>query len=265
MTATFQYVRRSSLLHQADALTKAFWLLLISLLAFVLGSPLLFAVHLAIVAACGLILGRVPPRTFVRGASPLLVLALGIFCFQVLFLRRGDLLLDLGPIPVYSAGVRQGLVTGLRIMLISVAALVFVWTTNPRDLIVGLVHLGVPYRVAYAMFVAFQFVPLLEQEATVIRESHAVRGVAEVSGRVEAWKRYMVPLLAYAIRKAETAAIAMDSRAFGAFSRRTFVDEFHWSRSGIAFLAAFVVLEIVLVAVGAQTGGLLERYSAGML
>ncbi len=265
MAATYQYLRQSSVLHGADALSKAAWLLLVSLFAFVLGSPLLFLIQLVVVAACGLVLGRVPVATFFRGVRVLVVLALGIFCFQVLFLHRGDPLLDLGPLTVHSAGVRQGLTTGFRVVLISVAALVFVWTTNPRDLIVGLVHIGVPYRAAYAMFVAFQFVPLLEQEAAVIREAHLVRGVAEVSGRVETWKRYAVPLLAYAIRKAESAAIAMDSRAFGAHPRRTFVDEFHWTRSGLGFVVAFVALELLMLVVAAQTGGLLEHYSAGML
>jgi energy-coupling factor transport system permease protein len=248
-----------------DALSKMFWLVLVSVQAFLLGSPLFFVVHLGIIVGVGLVLGRVSWRTFLRGSSFVLVLALGILVFQTSFIHRGEPLLDIGPLTIHTTGVRQGLTTGLRILLISVAALVFVWTTNPRDLIIGLVHLGVPYRAAYAIFVAFQFVPLLEQEARIIREAHAVRGLAEVSGRFEAWKRYVVPLLAYAIRKAETAAIAMDSRAFGAYPRRTFVDDFHWTRSGLVFLAVFAVVEVGLVVAAFLAGGSVEQYSAGML
>lgn len=248
-----------------DALSKGIWLVVVSATALVIGSPIFFVIHLGLVILVGLSLGRVPVGTFVRGASVLLLLALALFIFQVLFIHRGDLVLQIGPVPIYTSGIRQGLTTALRILAVSVAGLVFVWTTNPRDLILGLVHIGLPYRLAYAMFVAFQVVPLLRQEATIIREAHLVRGVVEESGRLEAWKRYFVPLLAFSIRKAEIAAIAMDSRAFGAYPKRTSVDEFHWSRSGLWLVGVFAALEGSLIAAAAFTGGLLERYSAGML
>jgi energy-coupling factor transporter transmembrane protein EcfT len=57
----------------------------------------------------------------------------------------------------------------------------------------------------------------------------------------------------------------MDSRAFGAYPKRTSVDEFRWSRSGLWLVGVFAALEGALIAAAALTGGLLERYSAGML
>lgn len=265
MAATYQYLRQDSTLHRMDPLSKGVWLVIVSVAAFVIGSPVFFVAQLAMIAIIGLTLGRVPVKTFARGVFVLLVLAIALFTFQVLFIHRGDVMFEFGPLRMYSSGIRQGLITSLRILLISVASLVYVWTTNPRDLIRGLIHVGLPYRIAYAMFVAFQIVPLLQQEATIIREAHLVRGLAEVGGRLEAWKRYFVPLLAYSIRKAEMAAIAMDSRAFGAFPTRSFIDEFRWSRSGLTFLAGYGVVEMGLVIAAAVTGSLIESYSAGML
>src|SRR5690606_19102625 len=162
---------------------------------------------------------------FIRGASILLILMAGIFTFQVLFQHGGEELMRIGPLPINALGVQYGLTVGFRIAVISIAALIFIWTTRPRDLVIALVHLGLPYRLGSAILIGFQFVPLLEQQARVIREAHAVRGVVDTGGRVEAWRRYMFPMLAFGIRKAEAAAIAMECRALGAYPTRVFIED----------------------------------------
>jgi len=265
VSATYQYLRTTSFLHDVDAITKMAWLLLLSVVAFLLGSPVFLLGQIILLVLSGLVLGRIPLAHFVRGTAVLWVLMLGIFFFQVLFQHAGVEIIRIGPLPINSEGVRLGLAIGLRIALISVAALVFIWTTRPRDLIIGLVQLGMPYRLGYAILVAFQFVPLLESQAAVIRDAHSVRGVAEASGRIEAWRRYMFPLLAFGIRKAESAAIAMDARALGAGPRRTFVDEFRWSRRGLIFLALFAALEVGMVLLSGITADGLRAASSGIL
>lgn len=265
MSATYQYLRHGSFLHRVDAITKMLWLLLLSVEAFLLASPTFLVVQIAIVVFCGLALGRIPVGHFARGTAVLWVLGLGIFSFQVLFQHAGAALLTIGPFTVNSEGVRLGLAIGLRIALISIAALIFIWTTRPRDLIIGLVQLGLPYRLGYAILVAFQFVPLLEAQAGVIRDAHSVRGVAQASGRIEAWRRYMFPLLAFGIRKAESAAIAMDSRALGAYPKRTFIDQFRWSRPGLLFLAIFVAIEVAMLLLAIQAGEALRGLGGGIL
>jgi energy-coupling factor transport system permease protein len=265
MPATYQYLRHRSFLHQVDAISKMLWILLLSIIAFLIASPLFLFLQVAILVLCGLILGRIPAGHFARGTAVLWLLMLGILFFQVLFQHRGAALLQLGPVTVHSEGIRLGFAIGLRIALISLAALVFIWTTQPRDLIIGLVQLGMPYRLGYAILIAFQFVPLLEAQAGVIRDAHSVRGVADASGRIEAWRRYMFPLLAFGIRKAEAAAIAMDARALGAHPRRTFVDPFRWSRAGLAFVAVFLLLEIAMVILSNQLAAPLGELSIGIL
>lgn len=265
MPATYQYLRHRSFLHQVDALTKMIWLLLLSVVAFLLGSPVFLLVQIVLLVFCGLVLGRIPVAHFVRGTAVLFLLMLGILFFQVLFQHGGIPLFSIGPFTVHSEGIRLGLTIGLRIALVSVAALVFIWTTQPRDLIIGLVQFGLPYRLGYAILVAFQFVPLLEAQAGVIRDAHSVRGVAQASGRIEAWRRYMFPLLAFGIRKAESAAIAMDARALGAHRQRTFIDAFNWSRPGLVFVAIFFVVEVVMVFLSIKLGDSLRAATNGIL
>jgi len=93
----------------------------------------------------------------------------------------------------------------------------------------------------------------------VIREAQAVRGVQEVTSKVEAAKRYVMPLLVSGIRRAEHMAIAMDSRAFGAFPQRTYMNDFRWTASGLAFLFSYLVIGGILIWYSSQAGGLYER------
>lgn len=265
MSTSYQYLPGSSLLHRADPITKMIWLLVVSIEAFVLSSPAFLAVQIALLFVVGLWLGRIPIGHFIKGASFLLVLMAGIFIFQVLFQHAGREIIRVGPLPINATGVQLGLTVGLRIALISIAALIFIWTTRPRDLVIALVHIGLPYRLGFAILIGFQFVPLLEQQARVIREAHAVRGLADTTGRIEAWRRYMFPMLAFGIRKAESAAIAMECRALGAFSTRTFIEEFRWSRPGLAFLIAFLVIEVALAVVAIGVAAALTAWSQGVL
>lgn len=258
---TYRYLNRPSIMARMDAMSKFLWLLTVTIGGFVLGSWPYLALLLLATIAVGLPLGRVPLAVFWRGSAILWMLMVCLFVFQVLFQRHGPLLLQIGPLPVHAVGVQLGLLIGLRITLVSVAALFFIWTTNPRDFIVGLIRMGVPYRIGFATFVALGFVPLIEHEARVIHEAHLVRGVPEVSGRIESWKRYLVPLLAFAIRRAEAVAVAMDSRAFGALPHRTVVDEFRWTARGLVFVGLYVLLCAGLIYSAARGGGgLFQNY-----
>jgi energy-coupling factor transporter transmembrane protein EcfT len=68
-----------------------------------------------------------------------------------------------------------------------------------------------------------------------------------------------MPLLVAAVRRSEDIAITMDSRAFGAYPTRTYVDPFRWTASGVAFVIAYLVIAAILIYVGAQMGGLFTR------
>ena len=260
MRMSLQFFPSQSVMHRMDPLSKLAWICALGVFGFVISAPAMLAVLVVAIHLVAFLLGRVSFRRYVRAAPYLYVLGAATGFFQVLVRSRGpDVLVQLGPVALTEAGVLFGLTYALRITLISFASLVFIWTTDPRDLIVGLIYLKVPYRIAYAVFVALRFVPLIENEAAVIREAQAVRGVREVTGKLEALKRYVVPLLVAGVRRSEATAVAMDSRAFGAFPRRTFIKNFAWTTSGIAFFCAFLVLGVALTVAAAQLGQLYER------
>jgi energy-coupling factor transport system permease protein len=243
-----------------DALSKFAWILLLGVFGYVISYPLALAVLVVLVHVVAFGVARVPWPRYARAAPYFFLLGICTGFFQVLIRSRGgDVIADVGPFAITTGGLSFGATFGLRVTLIAFASLVFIWTTDPRDLVIALIYLRTPYRIAYGVFVALRFVPLIENEAMVIREAQAVRGVREVSSKLEAAKRYVMPLLVSGIRRAEHMAIAMDSRAFGAFPRRTFVHDFGWTRSGLVLVATFVAVGALLVWYSALLGGLFER------
>ncbi len=93
--------------------------------------------------------------------------------------------------PVYAESADYALASALRIYTILLASLVFVRTTDPRELAIALVvQLRIPYRIGYAFFIALRIVPTLEDEIKTIRAAQAVRGVARTArlGRPPPWR-----------------------------------------------------------------------------
>ena len=132
---------------------------------------------------------------------------------------------QIGGWTLYQGALAIGFATGLRIAAIVALTLIAGLSTTGPDLVRASVqHLRVPYRIGYTALAAFRFVPRFGHELDVIRQAHRVRGSHGGRGpftAVARWFGYVVPLMAGAIRHAERVALAMDSRAFGAYPDRT--------------------------------------------
>jgi energy-coupling factor transport system permease protein len=132
---------------------------------------------------------------------------------------------QIGGWTLYGGAVEVGLATGLRLAAIVALTLIAGLSTTGADLVRASVQqLRVPYRIGYTALAAFRFVPRFRHELEVIRQAHRVRGSHGGGGPLSAiarWFGYVVPLMAGAIRHAERVALAMDSRAFGAYPDRT--------------------------------------------
>lgn len=132
---------------------------------------------------------------------------------------------QIGGWTLYQGALAIGFATGLRLAAIVALTLIAGLSTTGPDLVRASVqHLRVPYRIGYTALAAFRFVPRFGHELDVIRQAHRVRGSHGGRGpftAVARWFGYVVPLMAGAIRHAERVALAMDSRAFGAYPDRT--------------------------------------------
>lgn len=159
----------------------------------------------------------------------------------------------IGDWTLYGGALVIGFATALRLGSIVALALVGGLTTSGPDLVRASVQqLRVPYRIGYTALAAFRFVPRFGHELAVIRAAHRVRGHHGGRGpfaRVARGWGYIVPLLAGAIRHAERVALAMDSRAFGAYPDRTERHLVPFRARDVVFVVAMLLISAVVFVV----------------
>lgn len=245
-----QQIRTDSILHRMDPLSKFISLLTITILVFAFKENWMFIAFFLFLSLGALLLGGVPVKTYFGTAWIFMLVGIGLFFFHMFVTRSGDIALSVGIIDIYYGGLSEGLKRMFTMVIIALSSLIFIWTTNPRRLLVAIVRIGINYRYAWAIFLALRFLPVFKVELDIIKDAQAVRGIPEGSGfkgKLEMYKRYLVPVLVSAVRKSNSVAIAMDCRTFGAYPERTFTDEFKWSVSGIALMSSLLILLITLI------------------
>lgn len=208
-------------------------------------------------------LGNIPPKRFLKSSIPMLLTTLSIAMFYPFLvgsrLTEGSpVLFKMGPLQVHEAGILFGVATALRLYAMYSVTLVFVMTTDSADFIRAMIQQWkLSDRFGYATLAVFRFIPDLRRELQTVQAAHRVRGmnVNRRKGQLfESVRRYMIPLLASAIRRAERTAYAMDARGFGAFGKRTFYRHYAFASCDWAFLAIYWLLTSGLIILVYQLG-----------
>lgn len=251
MELVFQYRAGNSFIHRLDPVTKTVALFAVSFLAF--GSfvtwPQLLILAFAFFAA--VVLGGLSPGEIWKATKWLAIACLFFFLIQAYMLKvPGQVpVLRLGQKVIYLETLDYSASVSVRIYTIFLVSLIFIRTTHPRDLAVGFVQiLNLPYKVPYAFFIALRIIPLIEEEARCINEAHKVRGYGEKTGlgdRLQNIKRFTVPLLVRSLRDASITSHSMESRGFGAYPRRNYVEEVRMSTAGKVITASCIIAVIV--------------------
>lgn len=264
MNGLFSYYMGDSFLHRRNPSLKLLSLMVMVLavtLAFDPWTPTVFFLLALVILP---LLGHVSLRTL---RMPLLFFfilgALGFVGSNALFYaptvgKPLTILWQGGTFRVSIEGIQVGISLAMRMMAIVFFSMIFVTTTDPTDLVLSLIqNVRFPFRLGYGILVAYRFLPLWRTELEVIRAAHRIRGVGErttLSGRWEQLRRYAVPLLANAIRKAERVAIAMDSKAFGALPRRTYYRKLEVTRADWAMFVGTLAITGLLLCILARAG-----------
>lgn len=162
-----------------------------------------------------------------------LAVALSILVMTVLLLRLGrswlNLLKGLGfavisffVIAWIAFDLVTGIVAGLRLLTIATVFFLFFQTTSPEALSNSLIKMGIPYSIAFVLSASIQFVPVLIQRATKIRDAQRARGIPLDGGLgiIRNIPALAGPLLIQAFKLADELAEAMEARGFGAPGRR---------------------------------------------
>ena len=226
------------------------------------------AVILVITLLAGRFLGGLGLWAQLRPMWIFVIAGVAILLANVLFNKENAVspaLFSIGSLEVTEAALWAAGSLWLRLLAFALLSLVFVKTTEPQHLILSLVHqLHLNHRVAYGTMAGYRMLPLFQSDYQTIRAAQRVRGVREAGGFWHAWsrtRRYAIPLLAGAVRKAGRVAVAMDARAFGALPTRTYRERMVVRCSDWVFLALVVAI-LAAVVVGSWWAGI-ARFTVG--
>jgi energy-coupling factor transport system permease protein len=249
----FLYRPGESFLHRMDSISKSLWLLVVGVFVLISSEWWVNALVLVAVLFTGFVLGGVSPGVLIRRLVPLFIVALWlIVLFAVIYPGGVTPLLGLGPIHMTVEGFLYGLAIGLRVLSLGSSSVIFAATTDPRRMVNEFVEvLHLPYRMAFGFYAALRFLPMIQAEAATIRNARAIRAQGKVASglrdRFALFKGLTVSLLVHVIRRVQVTAVAMDSRAFGAYATRTGIDDLVRPRSGVLFAVAWLFLLLVYV------------------
>lgn len=199
------------------------------LAACVLVFDLRFQLAAILVPALALVaLNRTSPLVLMALMVPFGLFGFGFLTTSLLFRQESDFALRMAgesllASPQFSAGVTLF----LRALACGMISVFFALTTDPGLFVRALMrHAGLPPRIGYSLFAAMQLVPDLAGEAQQMRLARAMKSggrLRRIPGPVEA-ASLVIPLLAFAIRRAGRTAIAMESRGLGPDTPRTIMN-----------------------------------------
>ncbi len=222
----------ATFIHQLDARVKIFLLLATSVLVIFLDNPKSLLLLFVFVSAAALS-ARLPAKNLKILAVLVLLAVWGTMFSQALFyskLPRTVLFVIIHPkwpvigeltggLFVYKQGFTYGAVQALRFASMLTLGLLLSWTTQPRDLLLGLIHFKVPYEVSFMTVTAVRFLPLVMNEVRTVLTVQRLRGYRPLKSSnwiklIRTSLYTLKPILANCLRRAGTLAVSAESRGF---------------------------------------------------
>ena len=153
-----------------------------------------------------------------------------------------------------------------RMLAISVMFFIIPWTMDPQKYGVTFAGMGIPYKAAFSMDLAFRFVPSLARDFQITLDAQRARGyqINRVEGgfvqTVQRIAPLIIPLIMNSIVNGEDIINAMDLRCFGVGKSRTWIEKLTYQPRdyaligfGVAVLIASTIVTKI-VGIGGMDG-----------
>ena len=113
----------------------------------------------------------------------------------------------------------------LFILSVVTMGTILISTTRNEELVMGMIKLGLPYRVGFAISTSLRLVPTVAASLATISQAQRSRGLDLDTGniieRIKKFLPLLVPVFISSIRNTNIFGMALESRGFGARSERT--------------------------------------------
>jgi len=191
-----------------------------------------------------LVLGRVSLRRLVRVMGPLLLLPAGLFVLNLFFSApvAHDVLLHIGSLRIPANSLHRALVLSLRSLALIVISAGYLLVTKPQALVNALMQqLRLPPRIGYAVYVAWNTIPVLREGFRHIENAHRIR-LRGARRTIRDLLPTAVALLTGAIRYAERATLSMAARGIESRHARSYLYESRFKTRDALYVGLSLVL-----------------------
>ncbi|MDY6833224.1 MAG: energy-coupling factor transporter transmembrane component T [Chloroflexota bacterium] len=268
----FTYSDKGSIIHKLSPYCKAVWFVGMVLLALLFDHPL----HLLLLLVCTIIVIFAANvwREWSRIVGMMILLFLPALIFiNAVVANEGTHVLwntslhipTLGVMVVTLEGIVYSLLMSLRLLIIVSAFTIITYALHPDDLMLLLLKLRLPYKSVLVTSVSTRFVPTLLADAKTIAEVQRSRGLELDKGnmvlRVRRYVSIFIPLLANSVDRTIQVAEAMESRAFGTGSGRTFYKQIAFGQSDLPALMILLVAFALGIAMALLGQGTYNPYT----
>lgn len=243
------YQQGSSVIHRLDATVKL--ILLIILIAAVITTDTLIGYGILIAfTSLTVLLSKTGISSAVGSAGRLIWFFIIIFLMNLCFYSTEKPWISLWIFNPSYDGMMQGVRVVVRVFIILVLSNILNVTTPPIAVTQAIENLLSPLRIfkiptrqlSLILSVAIQFIPVLFEEADMIRKAQLSRGAGfdsrKLLDKAKAVVPLVVPIFVAAFRRADELSLAMEARGYRVDVNQNIKCSFH---IGAAELASFAV------------------------
>ena len=148
-----------------------------------------------------------------------------------------------------SGDVVSAVVSGLRMLAMTLVFIALLATTKLQDLTAALVtQCKIPYEYAFMFTAALRFVPDFIAESHAVQEAQACRGLSLEGNfikRIKSYASVIQPLLLKSLGRSETMALSLELRGFGG-PTHSFAASVGLKTVDYAVIGALIVITVLL-------------------
>src|SRR5690625_1562333 len=231
------------------------------LLAF-LYDPITPLIYLIFTILVTFLFGNISLKRWLMLFTPFVFLSIGFAWMTMLYSSSsyagGEVVLSFWWFEITRETVMVAISLALRSLCFTALSFMFILTTDSTKFMLSLMqHLRLPPKLSFCCLPGARFLPTVKYELESLRKAHRIRGVRQSKGikeKIMQVRRYLLPLLANAIRKAERVPVAMESKGFTGSRDRTHYHELKVTKRDWLFLASFLLVFFGSVLITYQLG-----------
>jgi energy-coupling factor transport system permease protein len=258
VSALIAYYPGKTFFHKLDPRAKIIFMIVLSTAIFMVQQIWVALIVMAIMFGLWF-LARLPFKVLWSFIKVLLPIMGFLFLVQAVFYPGNTPLIK----PLIPIGKGYGQITldgmifavllALRLMAMIILLPLVNFTTPVQVFALGMVKMGLPYKLAYTMTTALNLVPILQSETGVIVDAQRLRAMqsfekGKITEKLKAYPALVTPLVIGSMRRAQLMAVAMDSRAFGASKSRTYLEDIIMHNRDWFFISMTVLLTAGIIA-----------------